>query len=162
MIARDLMVPLQEHLTAETNLCEAAAILRNTRRGEETVGVKGLPVIGPGGRMIGFLSIGDILKAVFPPYMTLANVGDFTWDTMVEEAVQRIGGRLVRDVMTTKVVSISEEAPLMACIHRMLRSDVKRLPVTASDGRVVGILYERDIFIAITDVMLGESAAPRA
>ncbi len=156
MLAKDLMVPLQESLTPEMTLKEAACILRTARRGEESIGVKGLPVLDPSGKMVGFLSIGDILKAVFPSYMGLMNIGDFSWDGMVEEMARKVAGNVVRSMMTTDVVSVPEEAPLMVCIDHMIKRGVKRLPVVAADGRVTGILYERDVFAEITANMLGE------
>ena len=58
--------------------------------------------------------------------------------------------------MTTAVISVQESAPLMVCIDHMVKHGVKRLPVVAADGRVTGILYERDVFAEITAHMLGE------
>ena len=156
MLAKDLMIPLQESLTPEMTLKEAACILRTAKRGEETIGVKGLPVLDPAGMMVGFLSIGDILKAVFPPYMNLSSIGDFSWDGMVEEMARKVCGRRVDAIMTTAIISVQENAPLMVCIDHMVRKGVKRLPVVAADGRVTGILYERDVFAEITANMLGE------
>ena len=156
MLAKDLMIPLQESLTPEMTLKEAACILRTAKRGEETIGVKGLPVLDPAGKMVGFLSIGDILKAVFPSYMGLMNIGEFSWDGMVEEMARKVCGRRVDAIMTTAIISVQESAPLMVCIDHMVRKGVKRLPVVAADGRVTGILYERDVFAEITANMLGE------
>ena len=157
MLAKDLMIPLQESLTPEMTLKEAACMLRTAKRGEETIGVKGLPVLDPAGKMVGFLSIGDILKAVSPSYMGgLMNLGEFSWDGMVEEMARKVAGKFVGSLMTTGVISVPEEAPLMVCIDQMVRKGVKRLPVIAADGRVTGILYERDVFSAITTIMLGE------
>jgi CBS domain-containing protein len=42
----------------------------------------------------------------------------------------------------------------MVCVDHMIKHGVKRLPVIGADGRVTGILYERDVFEAITDIML--------
>lgn len=156
MLAIDLMIPLAEFLTPEMTLKEAAGILRCAKRGEERNGVKGLPVLDPRGAMVGFLSIGDILKAVFPSYMGLVNIGDFSWEGMVEEMARKVADRRVGSIMTTAVISVHEEAPLMACIDQMIKRGVKRLPVVATDGRVTGILYERDIFRTIASLMLGE------
>ena len=154
MLAKDLMIPLQESLTPEMTLKSAAGVLRTANRGEERIGVKGLPVLDPRGKMIGFLSIGDILKAVFPSYMGLMNIGDFSWDGMVEDMARRVVDRRVGTVMTTAVISVHEEAPLMVCVDHMIKHGVKRLPVIGADGRVSGILYERDVFEAICDIML--------
>jgi CBS domain-containing protein len=128
-------------------------MLRKAKRGEEKVGVKGLPVLDKNGKMVGFLSIGDILKAVFPSYMALMNLGDFTWDGMVEDFARKAACKLVSEVMTTKIVTVPDEAPLMECVDHMLRNNVKRLPVVDQSGKVVGMLYERDVFYEITRAM---------
>jgi len=84
MEAKDLMIPLQEHLKPETTLREAANILRTAKRDDERSGVKGLPVLDAAGKMVGFLSIGDILKSVFPSYMSLMNLwyADYDFDRL--------------------------------------------------------------------------------
>jgi CBS domain-containing protein len=41
----------------------------------------------------------------------------------------------------------------MECIDHMIRSNVKRLPVVDAQGKVVGMLYERDVFYAISRAM---------
>lgn len=157
MKAKDLMVSLQEYLKPGTTLKEAANILRTAKRGEEKVGVKGLPVLDANGKMVGFLSMGDILKAVFPSYMSLMNLGDFTWDGMVEDMAKKAGDRKVSEMMTQKVISVHEDSSLMECVDHMIKNNVKRLPVIGKDDKVAGILYERDVFFAITRAMLDEN-----
>jgi CBS domain-containing protein len=160
MLAKDLMIPLVEFLTPEMSLKDAAKVLRTANRGEERTGVKGLPVLDPKGKMVGFLSIGDLLKAVFPPYMSLMNISELSWGSMVEDMAKKVADRQVGSIMTTEIITIPEEAPLMVCIDHMLKHGVKRLPVIAASGWipgsgwVVGILYERDVFEAICDIML--------
>ena len=97
MKAKDLMIPLQEYLTPDHTLKEAANLLRIAGRGEEKIGVKALPVLDKKGKLIGILSIGDILKAVYPKYMYLMDLGSFTWDGMVEALAQKMADRKVRD-----------------------------------------------------------------
>ena len=45
----------------------------------------------------------------------------------------------------------------MKCIDYMIRKNVKRLPVVDKTGKVVGMLYERDIFFVIVKAMLNEN-----
>ena len=153
MKARDLMIPLHEYLTPDMPLVDAGHMLRKAKRGEEKIGVKGLPVLDANGKMVGFLSIGDILKSVFPSYMGLLNLGDFTWDGMVEDFAKKTACKHVSEVMTTHIITVPDEAPLMECIDHMLRNNVKRLPVVDSSGKVVGMLYERDVFYEISRAM---------
>jgi len=157
MKAKDLMIPLQEFLKPEMTLKEAANILRTAKRDEERSGVKGLPVLDPEGKMIGFLSMGDILKAVEPSYLSIMNLGHFTWDGMVESLAKKVIDKKVSEMMTTEVISVHEDAPLMECVDDMIKHGVKRLPVLGKDGRVKGILYEREIFFVITKAMLNEN-----
>ncbi|MDP2277702.1 MAG: CBS domain-containing protein [Nitrospirota bacterium] len=157
MKAKDLMIPLQEYLKPDTSLKEAANILRTAKRDEERFGVKGLPVIDEKGTMVGFLSMGDILKAVFPSYLSLMNLGDFTWDGMVEDLAKKVKDRKVSEMMTKKVITVNQDSSLMECVDHMLKNNVKRLPVMGKDGKVTGILYERDIFFTITKTMLNEN-----
>ena len=157
MKAKDLMIPIQEHLKPDTTLKEAANVLRTAKRDEERFGVKGLPVIDEKGTMVGFLSMGDILKAVFPSYLSLMNLGDFTWDGMVEDLAKKVKDRKVSEMMTKKVITVNEDSSLMECVDHMIKNNVKRLPVMGKDGKVTGILYERDIFFTITKTMLNEN-----
>lgn len=157
MKARDLMIPLQDYLRPENTLKEAVNLLKTARRGEERVGVKGLPVIDEKGRLVGMLSMRDILKAVFPFYLSMMELGDFTWDGMVEGIAKKSSNRLVRDVMSKVVITVNDDAPLMECVDHMIKHNIKRLPVIDKSGRVIGMLYERDIFFAITNAMLEEN-----
>jgi len=157
MRAKDLMIPLHDYLSPEDTLKEAANVLRSARRDEEKIGVKGLPVLDHEGNMVGFLSIGDILKAVFPSYMGFMELGDFTWDGMMETMAKKVANKKVGEMMTREVVTVPAEAPLMECVDHMIKHNVKRLPVVGKDGKVLGILYERDVFFAITKAMLNEN-----
>jgi len=151
--ARDLMIPLQEYLTPDHTLKEAANILRIARRGEEKIGVKALPVLDIKGNLTGILSIGDILKAVYPKYMYHMDLGGFTWDGMVETIAKKMANRKVEVFMTPTVITVREEAPIMECIDHMLKHNVKRVPVLNRENRVIGMLYERDVFYFITNAM---------
>ncbi len=157
MKARDLMIPIQEYLRPDNTLREAVNLLRTARRDEARVGVKGMPVLDEKGMLIGLLSMGDILKAVFPSYMSMMELGDFTWDGMVESLAKKVADKKVGDLMTKNVVTVKEDAPLMECVDHMIKKDVKRLIVLDVKGKVVGTLYERDVFNVITQAMLDEN-----
>lgn len=158
MKAKDLMVPLYDYLRPDNTLKEAATLLRTARRGEEKVGVKGLPVLDEDGKLMGILSIGDILKAVYPSYLSMMSLGNFTWDGMVESIAKKVADKKVMTVMTKEVITVREDENLMECVDRMIKKNVKRLPVINKAGKVVGILYERDIFFSIVKAMLEKNA----
>jgi len=156
MKAKELMIPLQEYLKPGDSLKEAAHLLRTARRGEEKSGVKALPVLDEGGKLVGILSIGDILKAVYPSYMYLMDLGEFTWDGMVESFAKQAADKTVEELMTRNVITVHEDATLMECIDHMLKNNAKRVPVLNKENKVIGMLYEKDVFYQITKSMLGE------
>jgi CBS domain-containing protein len=158
MKAKNLMIPLQEYLKPDNSVKEAANLLRIAQRGEEKIGVKALPVLDESGTLVGILSIGDILKAVYPSYMYLMDLGEFTWDGMVEGFAKKAAEKEVRDLMTSKVITVKDDSTLMECVDHMLKNNVKRVPVLAKENRVVGMLYERDVFYEIAKAMLNENA----
>lgn len=157
MKAKNLMIPLQEYLRPENTIKEAAYLLRIAQRGEEKIGVKALPVLDMNGKLTGILSIGDILKAVYPSYMYLMELGSFTWDGMVENFAKKAADRKVGELMTMTVITVKEDSTLMECIDHMLKNHVKMVPVLNKEDRVIGMLYERDVFYEITKTMLGDN-----
>jgi CBS-domain-containing membrane protein len=91
MKAKDLMVPIHDYLKPDSNLKEAVNLLKAAIRGDHKVGVMGLPVLDKNGKLIGMLSMTDILKAVYPSYMSMMNLGGFTWDGMLESLAKQAG-----------------------------------------------------------------------
>jgi len=157
MKARDVMIPVQDYLKPNSTIKEAVNLLRTARRGEERVGVKGLPILDESGKLVGMVSMRDILKAVHPAYMDLMDAGNLTWDGMLEEMSRKIADKNVSTLMTGDVITVREEAPLMDAVDRMIRKNIERVPVVDKAGKVVGMLYERDIFFGIVKAMLEEN-----
>lgn len=157
MKAKDLMVPIRDCLKPETTLREAVNLLRVAKRGEERQGVKGLPVLDRDGKVVGMLAIRDILKAVYPAYMSMMHLSEFTWDGMVESLAKRVGKDRVEAHMSRDVVTVREDKPLMECVDHIVTHNVARLVVLDKTGKVAGMLYERDLFFAIVKAMLDEN-----
>jgi CBS-domain-containing membrane protein len=158
MKAKDLMISINnEYLRPETTLKEAVNLFRIVRTGGEKLRVKALPVLDSAGKLIGILTMGDILKAVHPSYLNMMNLGDFTWDGMVEEMAKKAADRKVSEVMTkTAVLTVRPSDALMECVDYLLKQCVELVPVVDADGKVVGIIYERDVFFAVVKAMIDD------
>ncbi len=153
MKAKDVMEPITETLSPETTLKEAVNRMKVARRGEGWTGVKGMIVLDDG-KLAGIVSIKDILRAIIPSYMRLTELGEFTWDGMLEEMTKKVAGKKVGEVMTRDVITVSEDAPLMECADLMVKHGLQRLPVLDKDKRVVGMVYIRDLYQAIVQALL--------
>ncbi len=157
MKAKDIMIPFHDYLKPDDNLRTAVNLFKTAVRGEQKSGVMGLPVLDEKGKLIGMLSMMDILRAVYPSYMSMMDLGDFTWDGMLESFAKQASNRKVSEVMSSPVITVREDDSLMECVDHMLKNRVRRMPVLDKTGKVVGMLYARDVFFAITKAMLEEN-----
>ena len=153
MKARDVMEPLTDHLSPDDTLKQAIYKMRVCRRDDYRTGVKGMVVLDRNQRLVGMLSLKDILHAIVPFYMELMELGEFTWDGMLEEKTKTIADRKVAEVMTKKVYTVPLEAPLMECADFIARQNLQRLPVVDHEKKVVGMLYIRDLYQVLTEVL---------
>ena len=103
----------------------------------------GLPVLGPGGALVGFLTKLDVLRAfrfteehVFPPYAELMK--------------QPVSGVMSRDVLT-----VTPRAPLTRVLQKMLDSRSRSFPVVDGD-RLVGVVAREDLLGALRRGVAGE------
>jgi CBS domain-containing protein len=108
----------------------------------------GLPVVGPGGELVGFLTKLDLLRAfrfteehVFPPYAELMK-------------------QPVSSVMSRDVLTVAPRAPLTRVLQKMLDSRSRSFPVL--DGaRLVGVVAREDLLGALRRGAAGERPGPR-
>lgn len=63
-----------------------------------------------------------------------------------------------RAVMSTPVVTATEDEPIEAVVERMLRFDVNRIPVVR-DGALVGIVARHDLLKLMLGARAGEAVS---
>ncbi len=159
MRAKDVMEHIKSFLSPDETLKEAVNKMRVYRRGESGVGVKGIIVLDRDENLVGLLSIKDILKAIIPFYMGMTDLDMFTWDGMLEQMTKKAADKKVGDIMTKKVITVPEEAPLMECADFLVRYNLQRLPVVNKEKKVVGIVYVRDLYYALIKTLFEEEVS---
>lgn len=90
------------------------------------------PVLDKAGSVIGFITLGDCLKC-------LVNC------LFHDHAIQKTAA----DVMTTNVVSASEETDLFELENLLVNRGIHDLPVINSDGELLGMISRRDAVAGI-------------
>jgi len=60
--------------------------------------------------------------------------------------------------MTKKVITIDKEADLIQAGEKMAAHGIRHLPVVEGDGRLIGIITDRDIRSAMPSPLLGDAA----
>lgn len=102
--------------------------------------VSGLPVVDPRGRLVGVISSTDVLQL-------LAELPDSLQRThMLEDT-------LVRDVMTTKPITVDADADVQQAAQGMLYREIHRLFVEY-EGILVGVVSQTDIVGAVAGAKL--------
>ena len=129
----------------EATLREAAAILTERQ-------ISGAPVVNSEGALVGILSESDLLNEV-KKREALPRVTAFGLFIAPEATVRRLyheGADLaVRTVMTTSVISASEEMSVQEASRLLLNKKINRLPVVNTEGALVGIVTREDILKAV-------------
>jgi acetoin utilization protein AcuB len=122
-------------VSPDTKVDEAAALMKKHH-------FRRLPVVTDG-KLVGFLSDKDIIKAAPSPATTLAK---YEINSLL--AKMRIADIMAKEVISVQVDATIEEAALLMCNHK-----IGGLPVISSVGSVVGVITETDIFKTFVDVM---------
>lgn len=154
MQVREIMEPVTSNwLRPEQTLYDAICTMRQTKWLE--LSVNGMVVLEHGIKLVGVVSIKDVIRAVLPPYL-LNNLGSFTWEGMLEERAVKVRQTLVKEIMSTDLVTIHPDNPVIECADFMIVKQLQRLPVVDNSGKVLGMVHIRDVYLAITDYICGK------
>ncbi len=118
-------------------------------------GIRGAPVVGADGRLVGLLDDSDLLLSearlhgpttveLFGAYLTLPGE-----KRRYEQELQHALGRTVGEVMESEPATVGEDAIVEDVATIMVDRDVSRVPVLDSDRRVVGIVTRGDLVKAM-------------
>jgi CBS domain-containing protein len=139
MNARDVMTTPVVTVSPETPVAEIARRLLQRR-------ISAVPVIDAEGRPVGIVSEGDLMRRP-----EAAGVRHSSWwlaliaepETQAREYVKTHGGH-ARDVMTSAVTTVTEDASIEAIATLLEKHRIKRVPVVR-DGKVVGIVSRANL-----------------
>lgn len=135
MFVRDRMTKNPVTVTPSTKVDEAALVMKKH-------GIRRLPVVEEG-KLVGFLSDRDLMKATPSPATTLSK---YEINSLLAKIT--VKGVMSRNVITISVDATVEEAALLMC-----KEKIGGMPVVSSVGAVVGVITETDIFKTFVDVM---------
>lgn len=154
LTVKEVMTHLVATFRPSDSLAEAAKRMTRNR-------ISGGPVV-VGGQVVGVLSETDIARACVPngPWDQPEFVRDPIGFVVHRKMHEVTGDHLkVGDVMTDRVLSIGPEASIAEAAQMLDRYSIRRLPVVAEDGFLVGVLARADIVRAVAMSDLAHQAA---
>ncbi|ONG52295.1 hypothetical protein BKE38_14590 [Pseudoroseomonas deserti] len=143
MLVRDVMTREAMTVAPETSAAALAALFAER-------GISGVPVVDAAGKLLGMVTEGDLTRR-------LAAEGEAPrgwFRRLLESATQqaehyaRSHGRTARDLMSTAIVSTTEDARISEAAALLESRNVRRLPVLRG-GQLVGILSRADLMRAV-------------
>ncbi len=135
MIVKDFMTKNPVTVTPDTSFNEALRIMRDNR-------IRRLPVL-EGGKLVGIVTEKDLLYAS-PSKATTLDI----WE--LHYVLSKLK---VDEIMTRNVITVEEDVPLEEAARIMAENKIGALPVLNSEGDLVGIITETDIFKIFIDML---------
>lgn len=135
MLVRDRMTARPVTITGDVTVLDAINLMTEN-------GVRHLPATNKDGRLIGIVSEKELLKAA-PSPVTSLNV----WE--VKEMLHLL---TINKIMSNKLITIEEDAPLEEAAVVMVVNKMDGLPVTRK-GELVGVITETDIFKSFLELL---------
>jgi acetoin utilization protein AcuB len=127
----------------DTPMDEAMKIMRDNK-------VRRLPVLNAKGALVGIVSERDLLYASPSPATSLS----------IYELHYLLSKIKVADVMTTEVITVTEDTPLEEAARIMADNKIGGLPVV-SNGELVGIITETDLFKIFLELLAAREMGVR-
>lgn len=133
MLVRSQMSSPPITVRADTSFQQALALMQEH-------GIRRVPVVDEAGHLIGIVAQRDLLIA----------------------ALRYLQSRVeVSEVMATKVVTVSPDAPITRVATLMLENKIGGMPVV-EDDKVIGVITESDIFRCFVQLHAAEDTKPSA
>ncbi|MFN3286207.1 MAG: CBS domain-containing protein [bacterium] len=140
LLARDVMTSPVITVTPDTPVKEIAQLLLAHH-------ISGVPVVSLEGKLVGIVTEADLLYKERPEVEEGGLLRLFRRGQLAE-AERKAEGLVARDVMTSPVVTVTEEMPLREVAALMARRQINRVPVVRGD-QVVGIVSRADVLRAL-------------
>lgn len=145
MNARDIM-NTRFHTLSPSNTIAEAVNMFHTASLEEGKRIFGLMVIDQEERLVGMVSMYDILLFVQPKHIHVwSEIEDLEAQSFFDELLERVKSVQVSDIMTTNVVTVKPQTHLIVLADLMIKRHIRRLPVVEGNN-LVGIVYISDLF----------------
>ena len=105
-----------------------------------------VPVVDEDGRLTGFISEKDLIRAALPGYFEMLHSTSFIPDmNQLARKLTQIADEPIEKFIRTTVMSVTEDDDDLQAADLIIRKGVKNVPVVDVDGRLVGRVRRIDL-----------------
>ena len=167
--AGDIMIPIEDYTTIDPDSTIKEGIERLKRSFESAAytsrlmetGHRSILVFDQIGKLVGILSILDLIEAVRPAYLSapkpsMADSMQYSpmfWSGLFTTQAKGLVGKKIKDVMSDAPLSIDQDTNLMEIANLIFTKKRRRMAVTR-EGKVVGVVREQEIFFEMAKIIL--------
>ncbi|HED35600.1 MAG TPA: CBS domain-containing protein [Gammaproteobacteria bacterium] len=155
MIVKDIMCTEVKTATDKTLIRDIASTMCLNK-------ISGMPVVNGENELCGVLSEKDILRAMFPDVEQIMQEGVKADFESIEADYKSVMIKKAGELMTQTVASVTPEMPLLKAASLMCIKQIRRIPVTDKNNRLVGIISIGDVHKAIFQENLLKSRPEQA
>ena len=143
MFVHDVMNINATRVRAGTTIRAAVDILASTNASD-------LAVVDDGGRLLGVLSEGDLVRAVLPKMADLIERGLSLQDSydVLEEKGHELADQPIETLVISNPIVLSPQDNMQKAAALMASQNIRRLPVV-ENGKLVGTVSRADICRAV-------------
>ena len=141
MLVKEIMTRAVKTVTPETRLQEVASLMCLNR-------FSGLPVVESEDKLVGIIAEQDVLRHLFPSLQdVMGGLSNFDFEG-IESEYKKVLPLSAANLMTSNVITVSPDTPILKAVSVMARHQFRRIQVTEGD-KLVGIISLGDIHRAI-------------
>ena len=139
MKVRDIMTKDLTAVEKDIPVRELIFILNNAE-------MPNVPVVDEDGRLTGFVSEKDLIRAALPGYFEMLHSTSFIPDmNQLSRKLTQIADEPIEKFIQTTVMSVTEDDDDLQAADLIIRKGVKNVPVVDADGRLVGRVRRIDL-----------------
>ncbi len=139
MKVRDIMTKDLTAVEKDISVRELIFILNNAE-------MPNVPVVDDEGRLVGFISEKDLIRAALPGYFEMLHSTSFIPDmNQLARKLTQIADEPIERYIRTTVMSVSENDDDLQAADLIIRKSVKNVPVVDEHGRLVGRVRRIDL-----------------
>jgi CBS domain-containing protein len=148
--ARNVMATAFRTLRSDLTVMDAIKLFQKASQ-EEQRRIFGMIVTDEAGRLIGMLSMYDILLFVRPKHVHIwGTMTDIDVSGLMEVVSERAKAVRVGELMTTHVITVTPDTHVMVILDIMIKKHIRRIPVVSGE-EVEGMVYLSDLFYFLVD-----------